>query len=321
MIRRAGWLLLFITAAIYLPAVGAGFVWDDPQQIVGNLLTDDLRNLPAIFSTDVWSTAGVVVENPPYYRPLLITSFALDRALWGLSTAGAHLQSLAWHLAAVACVIALLRRLLPPVPALVGAALFALHPLQSEAVIWVSARNDPMCATFCVGAVLALLPERPGPGRLLAGGALMLAGLLTKELALMTGAFLVGLDIARFGRPRGWARYAAVGVALAAWAWLRARAGVGGSDALSIERLSTVAGEFVTVVGLYGKLFVWPWPLTVARRLGDLHEPAWAVAAGWAVFLVGGAIWIRRGRGLALAGLAFAAVTFGPTLLGMGATH
>jgi hypothetical protein len=61
------WLLaiLAVAALAYLPALGAGFVWDDIPQIVGNQLTDSPRNLLALFRTDVWSTAGVHVPTRP----------------------------------------------------------------------------------------------------------------------------------------------------------------------------------------------------------------------------------------------------------------
>ncbi|MCG8589772.1 MAG: hypothetical protein MJE66_10820 [Proteobacteria bacterium] len=314
-------LLLAVTAAVYLPTLLAGFVWDDPRQVVGNLLTGDWRNLPAIFTTDLWATSGVVVENPPYYRPLLVTSFLVDRLLWGLSPAGHHLQSVLWHLAAVWAVWALLRDLVAPIPALVGAAVFALHPIQSEAVVWVSARNDPMAAFFVATAARVLLPADARAGRVAAGGLLLLAGLLSKEQAVLGVVLVAGLDVVRCGRPTGGLRWAGVGAAVLVWAVLRAAAGVGGSDAFSAGRLGAVLAALPELGGLYGRLLAVPWPLTSARRLGDLHEWWPGLIFGWAAALAGGAWLLARGRGLAAAGLAFAAATFAPSLLGIGATH
>jgi tetratricopeptide (TPR) repeat protein len=303
----------------YLPVALAGFVWDDLPQVVGNLYTAELRRLPRIFLTDVWSTSGVVVEDPPYYRPLLIASFAVDRALFGLSPAGHHLHSLLWHVAAVCLLWALLRRLLPSIPALAGAALFALHPVQSEAVAWVSARNDPMAASFLCAALLALLPARPGAVRLALGALALLAALLSKELAVLGCLLVLALDLARHGRPVGAPRYLALALALAVWAALREAAGVSGAGALA--RTGGVLAELPELLGIYGRLLVLPWPLTTARRLGHLHESLPALALGWTVLLLLPPLLLARGRGLAAAGLVFAGATLGASLLGIGATH
>jgi hypothetical protein len=311
--------LLAVTGVAYLGALGAGFVWDDLPLVVGNELAGSPRNLAAIFRTDLWSTAGVHVPDPPYYRPLVVVTLLVDRMLGGLSPAVHHADSIAWHLAAVAAVFALARTLVSPAAALAAAAVFALHPVQSEAVVWVSARSGVMAAFFVARAATVLAPLDASWRRSGAGAALLLAGLLSKEDAL-SGVVLVGLlDLGRHGRLGGPRRYAAMGGAVALWAVLRHAAGVGASRALSPQRIADVQASLLDIVGIYGRLLVWPDPLTHGRRLFFLHEGAAAagvVGAGIVAVLV-----LVRGGRLAACALAYAALCMSATLLGIGSTH
>jgi hypothetical protein len=317
------WLLaiLAVAALTYLPALGAGFVWDDIPQIVGNRLTDSPRNLPALFRTDVWSTAGVHVPDPPYYRPLFLATFVLDRMVGGLSPAVHHGQSIAWHLAAVVAVYALARTLTSLESALVAAALFALHPVQSEAVVWVSARTCEMAAVFVAGAAAVLAPLDASWRRSASGALLLLLGLLSKEEALFGTALVIALDFARHGRSGGWRRYAAMAVAIAIWAAMRHGAGVGASRAFAPQRIADVLGSLPDIVGIYGRLLVLPTPLTHGRRLFFLHESTGATFLGVAVILIGSALCIARGGRVAGVCLAWAGVSLCSSLLGIGATH
>lgn len=307
--------LLAVTAVAYLPLLPAGFAWDDAALVVDNRVTEHLSDLGEIFRADLWTTTRLPAPSSGYYRPLLLLSLAVDRALFGLSPVAHHLDSLAWHLGAVAVLLVLLRRLLPPLPALAGAAFFALHPVQSETVALIAARNDSMAAVFLLLALLAL--ERPGapPSRCLAGGAAALAALLSKESAVLAPLFLLALDLARFGRPRGPLRYGGLVLAVGAYLALRAWAGVGTAAVPDPGNWRLVGGYLPQIAGVYGSLVAWPWPLTPARHVHYL-PPFGQTALGLAVTagLLAAAVAFGLRRALVLAGLAWAALAFGPTL-------
>ena len=90
--RRLGHLATLVVfacaAAAYSALAWAGFVWDDRPLVLDNTLTGELTNLPRFFAVDLWRTAGSAPHDSGYYRPLMLTSLALDRSLWGLSAAG-----------------------------------------------------------------------------------------------------------------------------------------------------------------------------------------------------------------------------------------
>src|SRR5262249_45896437 len=114
--------LILVGAVIlaYQPVWQAGFIWDDDVYVTGNrLLTapDGLRRI--WFSTD----------SPSQYFPLVYTLFRLECGLLGLNPTGYHWVNILLHAGNAVLVWQLLSRLNAPA-AWLGAALFALHPVQ-----------------------------------------------------------------------------------------------------------------------------------------------------------------------------------------------
>src|ERR1044071_8435136 len=79
-------------------------------------------------------------------RPLAYLTFWLNYQAGGQDPLGYHLLNLALHLGAVMLAYECLRRLLPEKAALAAAALFAVHPIQAEAVNYVWARSSVLSA-------------------------------------------------------------------------------------------------------------------------------------------------------------------------------
>jgi hypothetical protein len=107
-----------------------------------------------------WTQPGLEIK---YFRPLVALTFVADRAAYGTSAAGYHATNLALHVATTLIVFGLARRLLPSPPAaIVAAALFAVHPAHSEAIVWVSARTDLLCTLLYSAAFLGYVRARAG---------------------------------------------------------------------------------------------------------------------------------------------------------------
>lgn len=151
----------------YAGSLSNGFVWDDNQQIVMN---PDLRpDAPwsHLFSSDVW---GYKHHDQPghtnYYRPLQMVSYRLTAEWFGLQPQPLHLLSLLFALAGVLAAFAIYLKLTrSPAVAFAAAALFAVHPVHSEAVDWISALPELGCATFVLISFALFLSTRdPGSG-------------------------------------------------------------------------------------------------------------------------------------------------------------
>lgn len=253
-----------------------------------------------------------------YYRPLLLVSLMFDRLVFGTGPAGHHLHSVAWHVAASGSLLLLLRRLTNPVAALCGAALFALHPVQSEVVAWIAARNDAMAATFAFLGVLVLLDEQVGWRRAAAGGALVLLAMLSKESALLAPGLLLLVDLARRGRPVGPRRYLAAAAAVGVWFSLRTVAGVGSTALPDPARLEFLLSRSHHVIAFYGLRIVAPWPLSIGPTLEYLELAPAALGAGLAVALLVPVVLVWRGGRLAAVGVVLAVIALAPAVLAIG---
>ena len=107
-------------------------------------------------------------------------SYAIDRALWGAEPFGFHLTNVLLHMLNVALLFRVawhvaddrrssrpsdLRPAAPIIVAFAGASLFAVHPLMTEAVGYISGRSEVLCATFFLGALLCARRWMRGGGK------------------------------------------------------------------------------------------------------------------------------------------------------------
>lgn len=293
--------LLLLTLVADLALLGGDFVWDDTILVVQNLLTDDPANLGRFFGIALWDSTPLPEGSPPFYRPMMLVELLIDRTLFGLSSTAHRAHSLAWHLLAVGLLFRWLLVLRPDTGgAVLGAGLFALHPLHQEVVAFVAARNDAMATVSVLGVLVLLAPRSVGPGRVAAAGALALYGLLSKESAAVVLPALLAFDLARFG-TLPWRRYLGVLVALGAWWGLRSQV------PLADVQLQEPA-LLPAAVAWYADALVRPWTLDAAA---DLHRVAIPWGALGAVGLVVATLAWAGGR-VALAGLVVAGLALAP---------
>ena len=146
-------LLVAVTVVAYLPALGAGFIWDDDSHVTDN---ETLRSGDGLLR--IWTELGAT----PQYYPLVHTTFWVEHHLYGTRPFGYHLVNVLLHALNALLIVALLRSLGVPGAWLVGF-LFALHPVHVESVAWVSERKNVLSGAFYLAAALAYLRFAP-PG-------------------------------------------------------------------------------------------------------------------------------------------------------------
>jgi tetratricopeptide (TPR) repeat protein len=206
--RTARWLgfglLALLVGLAWANGLSGAFTYDDKVEVVGNRTIRTLEHWDAVLAYNA-------------SRPLVILSWALDWRLWGLDPTGYHVVNVLIHLlnAGLAFLLGeeICRRLelrQPLLPALIAAALWAVHPMTTEAVTYITGRSESLCATFYLAAVLCWMRWRRGEDSfqlLLALGAFLLAA-ATKEVAATIPATLLLLELLLPGaRPmgrRGW---------------------------------------------------------------------------------------------------------------------
>ncbi len=173
--------LTFLVLGIYYPAIFAPLNSIDDQGMVQNLFNTDTFNLH-----DIFFPGGI----GNYYRPLLALSFVLDKYAWGLENSFMHLDNVVLHLCNTLLVFAIARgvgRLLKissRLPVFLAPFFFAIHPLNTEPVNWISGRTDLLAGFFVLLSGLLLIREsRSSFASLLAALTLLLA-CLSKETAV-----------------------------------------------------------------------------------------------------------------------------------------
>lgn len=197
--RWLPWAIVIIGAVflVYGRALWHDFVlWDDDALIVDN---------PVVRSLSPWSIRrAFTMYDPELYIPLTFVSYQIDVAIAGLRPFMMHFTNLLLHAVNALLVGAIAFRLSRRDAWIAGAAglLFALHPLQTEAVVWASARKDLLASAFFLVSVLCYLRYRKEGTRgayLWSLGAFGLALLSKIVVVVLPVAFLL-IDW-RDGRP------------------------------------------------------------------------------------------------------------------------
>jgi protein O-mannosyl-transferase len=283
-----GGLIVFLVFLAYLPALQGGFVWDDDDYVVNNLLLHSLKGL-----SQIWFAPGTT----PQYYPLSFTSFWLDYHLWKLNPLGYHLTNLLFQAINAILLWTLLRRLSVP-GAWLAAAIFAIHPVNVESVAWITERKNVLAGFFYLSSALACLqfwlPDlaaadsctQSGPQTTAAGlgnWKFYWLALLLYLCALLAKTATIGLPVAvllvvwwKRGKM-GWralfplAPFLAVGMGmglLTVWVEKHFVHAAGSEWTFSLLERCLIAGRAVWFY--LGKL-VWPHPLMFVYPRWDIH--------------------------------------------------
>jgi hypothetical protein len=187
-------LLVAATCATFAPTLRNRFILDDDYIVVRNAPIEDLRNVPSFF---VSTPPGSINRN--YYRPVMLTSFAIDYALFGLNPIGFHAVNILLHACNVALVFLLLRAMLGNVSAsFLSALVFGVHPLQGEVVYLVNYRGTSLSACFFLTALLYYLHRRAqrwNASSTAALGLLYFCSMASKEIGVTLPAAMLLMDL------------------------------------------------------------------------------------------------------------------------------
>ena len=298
--------LLVLCAALavaYHASFTNAFHYDDFHSIVENSHIRSLAQVPNFFVDP-----GLFSSMPEraMYRPMLLLSYALNYAVGDYEIVGYHIVNWLLHLGCALWVYALGCRLHGQwQAALLGALFFALHPLTTEPVNYISSRSESLVAFFYLAALFGYMLWRQGAGHWywLFSLVAFSGGVLSKSVAIVLPVALLAFE--RWGRTatnalRGqyWFYYLAywgviAGYLILARSWLGAS--LGNPVRGMAEQLATQAKAAV----YYAHLIIAPIQLNVEHPFSAAPSLAnLAVVLGFAV--IASVLWFARRRPLVL---------------------
>ena len=321
-------MLAVAVCLVYVPAIDSPFIFDDVATVKEN--PSIVALWPLIDRSGEPSPLAPGENSPVSARPLANLSLAVNYHFSQLDPRGYHATNIALHILTALVLWAIVARTLSGgcfagrIPgagwlAFATAVVWAVHPLASEAVEYITQRTELLAGLFYLLALYAAIgywstATRAGRvGALLAAALASVLGALSKEMIatlpaialLYERTFLTGTF--RGALRRSWPLYATLAIGcwlpLVAINWHGPRTPLVGFDlGISAQAWWYTQCE---VLFQYLKLAVWPWPLVIHYEMPYLDTLAvawpWVVAAGVFDALTAVLVWRRRAVGFALA--------------------
>ncbi|MGC1323597.1 MAG: tetratricopeptide repeat protein [Candidatus Udaeobacter sp.] len=144
-------LLLAVVFIAYTQVFRAGFIWDDESHLTQNPCVVGPLGLK-----EIWTTTQAV------YYPLVLTTFWALHKFFGLNPLPYHFLNISFHVASAILLWRILQ-VLRVRGALLGAALWALHPVMVQSVAWVTElKNTQSCILYLLSILFFLKWEDQG---------------------------------------------------------------------------------------------------------------------------------------------------------------
>lgn len=329
----AALMLVAVAVLAYAPALSAGFIIDDPENVI-----DDARMGSIDGLSRIWTEIAPLDYRHQFY-PLTTTAYWVQHHFFALEPMGYHAVNVLLHALNAILLWRLLRRLMVP-GAWVAAVIFAVHPVHTETVAWVSELKSVLATFFCLASAWCFVKKAPGaistgdhprdgavpemaPGAFcyLLSLLFFAAALLSKPAsALLPAALLIIL----------WWKRSLDGRALAALAPMVLMASASAALAVYLETNHAAAGDTTALplveqwmlagrsLGFYGSTLAWPVNLSFIHPGFTLDPANWADHA-WSgsivlllSVLLAASPWIGRGpcAAVAIFVVALAPITF-----------
>jgi tetratricopeptide (TPR) repeat protein len=184
-------LLFVVVAAVYANSLRNEFLFDDLETIV---------ELQSPAGSGPFGPLRTLLSGQGAYRPIRSASYALDFAVSGLEPWGYHFVNIVLHAGSTVLVFLIARGLFERrLAALLAGLLFAVHPIQTDAVTYLSGRRDVLSGLFVLAGFYAFLRFRGTRHPIFLALTILLYPLafLSKESGIILPLLCISYDIYR----------------------------------------------------------------------------------------------------------------------------
>ncbi len=205
-------LLAVLVFSIYYDSFNNSFIWDDHAFIEENpsIRKLDMRHIASFFS-DKNATSSNERLSGDVWRPLTILSFAVDYKFWKLNPRYYHIENTIFHILNAILVYILMVLICENITAaFIAALVFGIHPVQTEAVTWISGRANVLFLFFGLSSFLCHIKNRinrTGVFWYSLSVIFFTLGLLSKEMAIILPLILILYDIHFYSLPKKRSNY------------------------------------------------------------------------------------------------------------------
>lgn len=184
--------IIGITLMVYANSIQNNFIIDDWRFIVTNDFIKSWHNIFTFFTPDYLKLSTFEID---LQRPVSTISLMIDYRIWGLDPRGYHLSNVILHIFNVIILFQLLKYLGfdNSIPA-IGAVLFAVHPINTEAVNAINFREELLVTFFYLLSLLFFTKGLNSPVK----KGLLSASIVAYSLALLSKEMAITLPITIF---------------------------------------------------------------------------------------------------------------------------
>ncbi|HKB88587.1 MAG TPA: tetratricopeptide repeat protein [Patescibacteria group bacterium] len=176
-------ILLLLGFLVYGNSLFNGFIADDVAQVKENPLVQNISNIPNIFTQgNFYDDSG---QRNNYYKPILSTTILLIYSFSGENTFGYHLIQVLLHIVNTILIFLILRIFFRKGPSFLLSLLFLVHPINTEAVIYISALQENLFLFFGLISLFLTIKKPNNIYLNLFMPILLLLSLLSKETGIV----------------------------------------------------------------------------------------------------------------------------------------
>ena len=138
-------LITILGLAVYINSINGKFICDDYSLIKENVSIKSFANLSKIF----YKNKKLKPKKNAFFRPLPLLTYAIDYSFWKLNVKGYHLTNILLHILVGMSIFWLITLIFKDqVLSFFTSLLFIVHPIHTEAVSYLSGRNDLLAVLF-----------------------------------------------------------------------------------------------------------------------------------------------------------------------------